>query len=90
MTTPRMVERALIQTAEQGSIYAAVPLHSYEAWAHCPGEEFLGKWYDIRSYCWAFDDEYDDELIIICLLPRAHEGEHGKPGPRQLPRGRVE
>lgn len=90
MTTPRLVERALIQTAEQGSEYAAVPLHSYEVWTHSPGKEFLSKWYNVRSYCFAFDSTYDDEVYLICLKPMGHEGGHGKPGPRQLPRGRVE
>lgn len=82
MANPRLVEKAIRQTAEMGSEYACIPLHSYETWVLDEGEHFIGTWFMVRERCFSIDDEYDDELIIFCLKPRNHEGEHGKPPTR--------
>lgn len=84
MTDPRLIERALIQTWKQGSEYAVIPFHSYEAWAHCPGTEWVGFWHEVRTLCFSIDIEWDDELMLICLKLRDHAGECGKPGHRHL------
>lgn len=90
MMDPRLIERALLQTWRSGSEYCVVPFHSYEAWVNVPGSEFIGSWHEWRDLCWDIDSEWDDELILFCLKPKGHEGEHGKPGHRQLSQERVE
>lgn len=83
MVNPRLVEKALQQTAEDvKSAYAAVPLHSWEAWALAPAHLYIGRWSGRTGYCFSIDGTYDDELFIICLKAFGHDGEHGKPATR--------
>jgi hypothetical protein len=88
LLNPDYIWKALEQTHRQGYIYAVVPFPSYEEMCLCPQMKYFVELEE--SVCFAYDNEWDDENVIVCLLPDGHEGDHGKPGARQLPRGRVE
>lgn len=79
---PAMVDRALKQTAEAGHTYASVPLPWLMDWLRLADiDGFTFPWF---RHCggsaeWDLDsaDMDDDGNVLLCLLPRDHEGDHG-------------
>lgn len=88
MMDPVLLWKAIEQSHRIGSEYAAIPFPSYEQMCFHPRMEYFEKIDD--KVCFQWDDIWDDENIIVCLRPLGHDGQCGKPRPRQPPRGRVE
>jgi hypothetical protein len=88
MMDPKLIWKAVEQTHRIGAECATIPFPSYEQMCFHPRMKYFVE-LEV-PLCFKYDDKWDDENIIVCLRPLMHEGDCGKPGARQAPRGRVE